>query len=172
MKRLLKWLVSLLLILVVAIGLLFVHVWYFKPAKLDWFYTRVFAKFAVSNPEMLSSMRILSALVLATVAQGCIVIPAALPPAKASIGAGAALGNPLPQEDGTPLTESEVILPGRIGLAIQSVAPEQHRRPVPPIPDPLHRAPPPRCATLPPPRLISKYLPRRAGACRPICYPL
>lgn len=59
MKRLLKWLTSLLLILVVLIGLLFVHVWYFKPAKLDWFYTRVFAKFAVSNPEMLSSMRIL-----------------------------------------------------------------------------------------------------------------
>ncbi len=45
MKRLLKWLVSLLLILVVAIGLLFVmHVWYFKLTQLDWFHTRVFAK--------------------------------------------------------------------------------------------------------------------------------
>lgn len=59
MKRLLKWLLGLFLILVAGIGLLFVHVWYFKPAKLDWFYTRVFAKFAVANPEMLSSMRVL-----------------------------------------------------------------------------------------------------------------
>lgn len=59
MKRLLKWLLGLFLVLVAGIGLLFVHVWYFKPAKLDWFYTRVFAKFAVANPEMLSSMRVL-----------------------------------------------------------------------------------------------------------------
>ncbi|HVH35870.1 MAG TPA: hypothetical protein VM847_17365, partial [Tahibacter sp.] len=59
MKRLLKWLFSLLLILIVGIGLLFVHVWYFRPAKLDWLYTRVVARFAVANPEMLSSMRIL-----------------------------------------------------------------------------------------------------------------
>ncbi|MCQ4164826.1 DUF885 domain-containing protein [Tahibacter harae] len=59
MKRLLKWLLGLFLVLVVGIGLLFVHVWYFKPAKLDWFYARVFAKFAVANPEMLSSMRVL-----------------------------------------------------------------------------------------------------------------
>lgn len=75
-------------------------------------------------------MRTVSALMLAMLAEGCIVIPAALPPAKASIGAGAAIGNPLPQDDGTPLTESEVILPGRIGLAIQSALPEQHRRPI------------------------------------------
>ncbi|HVJ63456.1 MAG TPA: DUF885 domain-containing protein [Tahibacter sp.] len=59
MKRLFKWLGILLLVLVVGIGALFVHVWYFKPAKIDWFYGRVFAKFAVSSPEMLSSMRIL-----------------------------------------------------------------------------------------------------------------
>jgi uncharacterized protein (DUF885 family) len=59
MKRLFKWLGILLGVLVVIVGALFVHVWYFKPAKIDWFYGRVFAKFAVSSPEMLSSMRIL-----------------------------------------------------------------------------------------------------------------
>lgn len=58
MKRVLKWLFSLFLILVAAVGLLFVNFWYFKPLSLDWFYNRVFAKFAVANPEMLSSMRI------------------------------------------------------------------------------------------------------------------
>ncbi len=59
MKRLLKWLLRLLLIVLVLGGAFFVHVWYFKPAKIDWFYTRTFAKFAVDSPEMLSSMRIL-----------------------------------------------------------------------------------------------------------------
>lgn len=58
MKRVLKWLFSLFLILVTAVGLLFVNFWYFKPLSLDWFYNRVFAKFAVASPEMLSSMRI------------------------------------------------------------------------------------------------------------------
>jgi hypothetical protein len=72
----------------------------------------------------------IAAVLLAILGPGCIAIPAALPPAKASVGLGAAIGNPLPQEDGTPLTDSELIIPGRIGLAIQSAFPEQHRRPV------------------------------------------
>ncbi|MEO8672050.1 MAG: DUF885 domain-containing protein [Tahibacter sp.] len=59
MRFLLKWLLRLLLLLVVLAGAFFVHIWYFKPAKIDWFYGRVFAKFAVQSPEMLSSMRIL-----------------------------------------------------------------------------------------------------------------
>lgn len=59
MKRLLKWLLRLLLIVLVLGGAFFVHVWYFKPAKIDWFYNRTFAKFAIDSPEMLSSMRIL-----------------------------------------------------------------------------------------------------------------
>ncbi|MCU7372932.1 DUF885 family protein [Paucibacter sp. O1-1] len=59
MKRLLKVLLWTFVVFVVAIGGLFVHVWYFKPARIDWFYGRVFAKFAVRNPEMLSSMRVL-----------------------------------------------------------------------------------------------------------------
>lgn len=59
MKRLLKWLLRLIVLVLVLGGAFFVHVWYFKPAKIDWFYTRTFAKFAVDSPEMLSSMRIL-----------------------------------------------------------------------------------------------------------------
>ncbi len=35
-----------------------VHTWYFKPIKIDWFYGRVFAAFAMDQPEMLSSMGI------------------------------------------------------------------------------------------------------------------
>lgn len=58
MKRFLKWLSALFILLVALGGLLFVNFWYFKPLSLDWFYNRVFAKFAVANPEMLSSMRI------------------------------------------------------------------------------------------------------------------
>ena len=59
MKTLLKWLLRLVLVLVVVVALLFVHVWYFKPYKIDWFYGRVFGQFALESPQMLSSMRIL-----------------------------------------------------------------------------------------------------------------
>ena len=59
MKRLFKWLARLLLLAVVLGGIAFVHVWYFKPYKIDWFYGRVFAQFALQSPEMLSGMRIL-----------------------------------------------------------------------------------------------------------------
>lgn len=59
MKRLLKWLLSLVALAIVLVGVFFVHVWYFKPAKVDWFYARVFGQFALQSPEMLSNMRIL-----------------------------------------------------------------------------------------------------------------
>ena len=59
MKTLLKWLLRLLLLVIVLGGIAFVHVWYFKPLKIDWFYGRTFAQFAIDSPEMLSSMRIL-----------------------------------------------------------------------------------------------------------------
>ncbi len=68
--------------------------------------------------------------VLLPFAQGCIAIAAALPPARGSIGIGAAIGNPLPDVDGTPLSELEPIVPGRIGVTIQSMWPEQNLRPV------------------------------------------
>lgn len=59
MRVLLKWLLRLTAIAVVLAGAFAVHVWYFKPAKIDWFYDRIFAKYALQSPEMLSSMRIL-----------------------------------------------------------------------------------------------------------------
>ncbi len=59
MKRLLKWLLSLIVLAVVVVAAFIVHVWYFKPYKIDWFYTRVFAQFALDSPELLSNMRIL-----------------------------------------------------------------------------------------------------------------
>lgn len=70
----------------------------------------------------------LVALLLVALAPGCIALPIALPPAKGALGIGAAVGNPLPQEDGTPLSESEVIVPGRVGVVVQSMWPEQNRR--------------------------------------------
>ena len=61
MKKLLKWLSWLLLSLVLLAGLAFVQVWYFKPVSINLFYGKVFAKFALRSPEMLSYMRILPA---------------------------------------------------------------------------------------------------------------
>ena len=59
MKRLLKWLLGGVLVLVVLVGVFIAHVWYFKPAMIDWFYGRTMAQFMVKSPMMLSSMRIL-----------------------------------------------------------------------------------------------------------------
>lgn len=59
MRVVLKWSFRLVLFLVVLVGLAFVHVWYFKPYRIDWFYGRIFAQFALQSPEMLSGMRIL-----------------------------------------------------------------------------------------------------------------
>jgi uncharacterized protein (DUF885 family) len=59
MKKLLKWSSWLLLTLVLLAGLAFVQVWYFKPVTINLFYGKVFAKFGLRSPEMLSYMRIL-----------------------------------------------------------------------------------------------------------------
>ena len=59
MKKLLKWLLRGILLVVVVLAIGFVHVWYFKPYKIDWFYGRTFLQFALQSPQMLSSMRIL-----------------------------------------------------------------------------------------------------------------
>jgi uncharacterized protein (DUF885 family) len=58
MRRVLKWLLRLLLLLVVVAGVLVVQTIWFKPAKIDWFYARVFAEFALDSPELLSNLRI------------------------------------------------------------------------------------------------------------------
>ena len=60
MKRLLKWIAYLFLGLVALGAIAFVHVWYFKPLKVDWFYGRVFAQFALQQPELLTSLRLLN----------------------------------------------------------------------------------------------------------------
>jgi uncharacterized protein (DUF885 family) len=49
----------LLLLVLVMSGALLAHTIWFKPAKIDWFYTRVFAQFALQSPELLSRLRIL-----------------------------------------------------------------------------------------------------------------
>ncbi len=59
MKRVVKWTLMAVLTLVLALAALLAHTVYTKPLKLDWFYTRVFASFALDSPELLSSLRIL-----------------------------------------------------------------------------------------------------------------
>lgn len=59
MRTVLKWLLRFVVLALVLGGAFFVHVWYFKPYSIDLFYGRVFAKFALQSPELLSSMRIL-----------------------------------------------------------------------------------------------------------------
>ena len=59
MKRVAKWMLMAVLTVVLALAALLAHTVYAKPLKLDWFYTRVFASFALDSPELLSSLRIL-----------------------------------------------------------------------------------------------------------------
>jgi uncharacterized protein (DUF885 family) len=59
MRTLLKWLLWLVMLALVLGGAFFVHVWYFKPYSVNWFYGRVFGQFALQSPELLSNMRIL-----------------------------------------------------------------------------------------------------------------
>jgi uncharacterized protein (DUF885 family) len=59
MKRLLRRAGLAALALVVAAAALAAHTWWFKPLSIDWFYTRVFARFALDRPQMLSSLRVL-----------------------------------------------------------------------------------------------------------------
>jgi uncharacterized protein (DUF885 family) len=59
MRTVLKWLLRLIVLVLLLSGAFFVHVWYFKPLSIDWFYGRVFAQFALQSPELLSNMRVL-----------------------------------------------------------------------------------------------------------------
>lgn len=59
MKPVLKWLSTVAMALLLLAVLLLTHTAYFKPLRLDWFYTRTFARFALDSPELLSSMRLL-----------------------------------------------------------------------------------------------------------------
>lgn len=59
LRRLALLLSLLLLALVLGAAALAAHTWYAKPLRLDWFYGRVFAQFALHKPELLSSLRVL-----------------------------------------------------------------------------------------------------------------
>src|ERR1700737_133169 len=59
MRRFFKWFLRSLLLLVALFGALVVHTIYFKPLKIDWFYGRVFAEYALESPELLSMLRVL-----------------------------------------------------------------------------------------------------------------
>ncbi|MEM6818940.1 MAG: DUF885 domain-containing protein [Pseudomonadota bacterium] len=56
MKRLFKWLGISVLVVLLGAGALFVNVWYFKPVNIDLFYTRVFVRFGLRDPELLTSI--------------------------------------------------------------------------------------------------------------------
>jgi uncharacterized protein (DUF885 family) len=61
MKSVLKWLLTVSMGLLLLAVLLITHTSHFKPLRLDWFYARNFAQFALDSPELLSSMRLLPA---------------------------------------------------------------------------------------------------------------
>lgn len=58
MKIIKRLLWSVLVLVLLGAGFI-AHTWYFKPVTLDLFYGRVFLKFALDSPELLSSLRIL-----------------------------------------------------------------------------------------------------------------
>ncbi len=62
MKRTLKWAALIAAVVVLAVLALGLQTWYTKPLSINWFYTRVFARFALNNPELLTSMRLLEPL--------------------------------------------------------------------------------------------------------------
>ena len=59
LKKILKVVAALLLVLLLAAGAFFVHVWYFKPYSIDLFFARTALKIALESPELLSTLRVL-----------------------------------------------------------------------------------------------------------------
>lgn len=56
--RRLKWAAALFAAALLAGGALALHTWYAKPLSINWFYTRTFLRFALDNPELLTSFRL------------------------------------------------------------------------------------------------------------------
>ncbi|WP_295685320.1 hypothetical protein, partial [uncultured Nevskia sp.] len=56
MKKLFKIVGALLLILVIGAGVWIVNVGWYKPYSIDLFYNRVFVRFALQNPELVTSL--------------------------------------------------------------------------------------------------------------------
>ncbi|KFN47555.1 DUF885 domain-containing protein [Arenimonas metalli] len=59
MRTLIRWTAWLLLASLLALAALVLHTVYARPLKIDWFFERVFIEYAVDDPELLSSMRML-----------------------------------------------------------------------------------------------------------------
>lgn len=59
MQTVVRWTTWSLGLLLLAVLLLVAHTIWFKPLKIGWFYERVFAEFALENPELMSSLRML-----------------------------------------------------------------------------------------------------------------
>lgn len=59
MKRFFRWTGIALLALLLLAGALAAHTWYAKPLSINWYYTRVFAQFALENNELLTRLRML-----------------------------------------------------------------------------------------------------------------
>ena len=59
MKRIAKWIVVGIVAVLVLMTALVLQTIYFKPLRIDWFYSRVFAMYALDNPELLSGLRVL-----------------------------------------------------------------------------------------------------------------
>lgn len=59
MRRALKWGMRGIAVLVLLVVLLVLHTVWFKPLRIGWFYERVFIEFALKDPQLLSSLRML-----------------------------------------------------------------------------------------------------------------
>ena len=59
MRTFFRWSFRLFLLLVLLLVLLVLHTLYFKPLKIGWFYERVFGEYALEDPELMSSLRML-----------------------------------------------------------------------------------------------------------------
>ncbi len=56
--KLLKWIGGGALVLGLILAGLMAHTWYAKPLSINWFFEKVFLKYALDNPELLSSLRL------------------------------------------------------------------------------------------------------------------
>lgn len=61
MKRAIRWTLAAVLLLVLVSSALLAHTVWFKPLKINWFFERVFIEYAIDDPQILSSLRILPA---------------------------------------------------------------------------------------------------------------
>ncbi len=61
MRTFFRWSFRLILVVLILLALLVAHTLTMRPAKIGWFFERVFAEYALEDPELLSSMRMLPA---------------------------------------------------------------------------------------------------------------